>query len=313
MEQWLPNFTQEIQRLLGYSPTTANAYASDVRRFWQYLTEHDGTAVQPDAIRPEDVLGFLKAEAALGRRRATMHRRVASLRVMERWLLLTKRIEAPFMPPDEDVMAAVQASAPPRTTGCLTTEDLQRLWRTLLASPKRQARRDLALMALMVEWGFPIGLLLNAEVQHVDLKEKVLWVPQMTGTLERWPLDYAYEPLRRYVTRGRADLAPKEGVQRLFISQQGRALSRQSVWHSLRQWGEEAELDVLLTPRVLRTTAAYRMMLMGAPAQTIGMAMGHSNPLSTTVLLHRLQQHCGHIEHLALPRLSAEEDDVAQS
>jgi len=185
---------------------------------------------------------------------------------------------------------------------------LQRLWKTLLASPKRQARRDLALIALIAEWGFPIGALLKTEVQHVDLHERVLWMPQVMGTLMRWELDYSYEPLRRYVLHGRADLGAHPDVQRLFISQQGYQLSRQSVWHSLRLWGEAAGLDVMLTPRLLRITAAYRMMLAGTPPQTIGMAMGHTNPLSTSVLLRRLERQCEHIKSLELPRLPVESD-----
>jgi len=311
LEQWLQDFTQEMQRLLSYSPTTAKAYASDVRRFLDSLKEHHGEPISPEDVVSDDVLNFLEDEVAAGRRRATVQRRVASLRVLERYLLLAERITRPFMPSDEQIMAAVQASAPSRTTGCLTTEDLQRLWQTLLASPKRQARRDLALVALMVEWGFPIGMLLKAQVQHVDLQDHVLWMPQTIGTLTRWELDYAYEPLRRYVLQGRADLGANADEQHLFISQQGRALSRQSVWHSLRLWGEEAGLDVILTPRLLRTTAAWRLKMNGIPAQTIGMAMGHSNPLSTTVLLRRLEQYCESVRPLELPRLRPE-DDTAQ-
>jgi len=308
LDQWLANFTQEIQHLLGYSPTTAKAYASDIRQFLRYVAKHRGTSVSPEAVQPEDVLGFLKAEAAAGRRRATLHRRVASLRVMERYLWLTEKIKHTFMPAEEQMLDALQGSAASHTTGCLTAEELQRLWQTLLASPKRQARRDLALMALMVEWGFPVGTLLKLQVQHVDLQARELWTPLVSGTLERWTLDHAYEPLWRYVMHGRADLGVTGQTHSLFVSQQNRGLSRQSVWHALRAWGKEAELHKVLNPRLLRTTAAYRMMLRGIPAQTIGMAMGHSNPLSTTVLLHRLEQQCGHIETLDLPRVPSEDD-----
>ena len=308
MEQWLTNFTQEMQRLLGYSPTTAKAYVSDVRQFLHYLAKHRETPPLPAAVKADDVLDFLQAEVAAGRRRATLHRRVASLRVLERYLLLTGQIQRAFMPSDEQILAALEGSAASHTTGCLTTAELRRLWQTLLASPKRQAHRDLALMALMVEWGFPVGTLLKLRVQHVDLQARELWTPLASGTLERWPLDYAYGPLWHYVTHGRADLGVTEQTDCLFVSQQNRGLSRQSVWHSLRVWGQQAGLHKVLNPRMLRTTAAYRMMLAGVPPQTIGMAMGHSNPLSTTVLLYRLKQHCGHIQTLELPRVPTEDN-----
>lgn len=310
MSTLLSDFTQEIQHLLGYSKTTADAYAGDIRRFLQYLRQAKGAEASLDAAQSDDVLAFLRSEIASGRRKATVHRRVAALRVLERYLRLSGRREAPFMPDEAQIAGVLSDSAPSRVTGCLTTEDLLRLWQTLLASPKRQARRDLALMALMVEWGFPVGVLLNAQVSEADLKGRALWVPQMTGTLKRWPLEHAYEPLAHYLTRGRPDLSPKENVHYLFISQQGRPLSRQSTWHSLRVWGQEAGLETPLTPRVLRATAALRMMLLETPPWVIGEAMGHTNPLSTTVLLARLKQQCGHITSLTLPRVTPEGDTL---
>ena len=310
MSTLLSEFTQEIQHLLGYSQTTADAYAGDVRRFLQYLHQARGAEASLDAAQGKDVLAFLHSEIASGRRKATVHRRVAALRVLERYLRLTGRIDAPFMPSEAQIAEVLSDSAPSRVTGCLTTEDLQRLWQTLLASPKRQAKRDLALIALIAEWGFPVSVLLNAQVREVDLRGRALWVPQITGALKRWPLDYAYEPLARYLARGRPDLSPKENVHCLFISQQGRPLSRQSMWHSLRTWGKEAGLETLLTPRVLRATAALRMALLGTPPWVIGEAMGHTNPLSTTVLLARLKQQCGHITSLELPRVALEDDTL---
>jgi site-specific recombinase XerD len=108
----------------------------------------------------------------------------------------------------------------------------------------------------------------------------------------------------RYLDQGREGLSPKDGEEHIFISQQGKPLSRQSVWHSLRIWGQKAGLAVSLTPRVLRTTAARRMLAQGVPPKTIGLALGHSNPLSTTLLVRRLQTHCNDVPPAAMPPFS---------
>ncbi|NPA93662.1 MAG: tyrosine-type recombinase/integrase [Chloroflexi bacterium] len=312
MNDWLPNFTTEIQRLLGYSPTTAKAYTSDVSRFLDYLARYRGKNILTDRITADDVTAFLAYEVSQGRRRTTLHRRLAALRVLERYLLLTDQLIAPFVPKDATVLQTLLESKPSRATSCLQTEDLQRLWQTLLQSPKRQAVRDLALIALIAEWGFPISLLLSLTVDNIDLDERLLWVPQITGRQIAWELEHAYGPVARYLTHGRQDLAPKANVQHLFISQQGRPLSRQSVWHSLRMWGQEAGLSIPLTPRVLRNTAAYRLLRSGYSPQAIGQALGHSNPLSTTLLIRRLYQHCGDKPPAEIPEYPAQEDTPAE-
>ncbi len=302
METWLPNFVDEVQRLLGYSPTTATAYASDIRRFLAYLAQQ-GKEVPPTDLSADDVVGFLAHEVAAGRSRATVQRRTASLRVLERCLLLTHRIEKPFMPTEPLLEETLSQSRAPRPTTCLRTEDLQRLWQTLLASPKRQALRDLALVALLVEWGFPVSALLELHLQHVDEAQHALWLPSPSGAMLSWKLEGAFEPLKRYLEQGRDGLSPKEGETHLFISQQGKPLSRQSVWHSLRRWGQKAGLETPLTPRVLRATAAHRLLARQVPLQTIGMALGHTNPLSTTLLVRRLQTSCGDTPPAELPTL----------
>ncbi len=307
METWLPHFVDEVQRLLGYSPTTALAYASDIRRFLAYL-EQQGKEVPPASLNADDVLGFLAYEVAEGRSRATVQRRTASLRVLERCLLLTHRIEKPFMPTELLLEETLSQSRAPRPTTCLRTEDLQRLWQTLLNSPKRQALRDLALVALLVEWGFPVSVLLELRLQHVDWKQQVIWVPSPSGAMLSWPLNRAALPLKRYLDEGREGLSPKEGETHLFISQQGKPLSRQSVWHSLRRWGQKADLETPLTPRVLRATAAHRLLARQVPLKTIGLALGHTNPLSTTLLVRRLHTYCGDTSPAELPTL----DDSAE-
>ncbi len=303
MDNWLPDFSAEVQRLLGYSPTTAGAYNGDIRRFWQYLRQKYGEAIPPERLGPQDVLDFLQAEAQKGRRRATLQRRIAALRVLERCLLLKKRIDKPFLPSEEQIVPVLQQGRPSRVSACLQTEHLQRLWQTLLASPKRQAVRDLALIALLAEWGLALSTLLDLQVYQVDEKSRSLWLPQISGMDTPWELQASWQPLLRYVKQGRQDLGPRPGETHLFISQQGRPLSRQTVWHTLRTWGQAAGLELTLTPRVLRHTAAYRMLSQGLPATTIGKVMGHSNPLSTSLLIRRLKEHCTGVPPAEIPLL----------
>ncbi|RPI33570.1 MAG: hypothetical protein EHM70_05630 [Chloroflexota bacterium] len=73
------------------------------------------------------------------------------------------------------------------------------------------------------------------------------------------------------------------------MSQVGVRMSRQSVWQVLRQRGRAANIPVMISPRLLRHTAALRLARAGRSLSEIQSFLGHSNPLSTQALLHRLE------------------------
>jgi len=312
MDALIKGFADYLASEFGYSKSTILAYRSDAAAFLGYVARHNPEALKARRFSPEDVLAFLRLEAEAGRRTTTLHRRLASLKVFERYL--TESIEgfSPFMPSESDgvIEKIISLGKPPSQPNCLTTEEIARLWNVMLASPKRQAVRDLAFVALMLEWGFSVNLLLSLEIYNVDLKSRKLWVPSLAtlGASESgWSLRYSFAPLVRYLAHGRENLSPREGETRLFISQQGRGLSRQSIWHALRRWGEEAEFEAPLTPRLLRNTAVHRLLGNGVPLKTISLALGHLNPLSTHLLVRRLKAYCEGYEVPVLPELSLDD------
>ncbi len=309
-DEILHKFNDYLSAEFGYSDSTLMAYRGDVALFLDHVAARRLDALQNLQFTREDVLSFLRSEAQIGRRVATLNRRLASLKVFEKFLEDVFGVSAKFVPPDKDseVAQILSSGRPSSAPNCLTTDQINRLWEVLLASPRRQAVRDLALISLMLEWGFSVNLLLSLEIYDVDLKSHTLWTPSLGDTGAGWKLEYSFAPLARYLLRGRDELSPHEGETHLFISQQGRALSRQSIWHALRKWGREAKLEVILTPRLLRNTAVYRMMKNGISPKTIGMALGHLNPLSTHLLLRRLNEYCAEYEPPELPKLSFDDN-----
>ncbi len=309
-DETLRKFSDYLSTEFGYSNSTLIAYKGDAALFLSHVAARRPDALQNMQFTREDVLSFLRSEAQAGRRVATLNRRLASLKVFEKFLNDVLGFNVNFVPPDKDpeVAQVISSGQPSSSPNCLTTGQISRLWEVLLASRRRQAVRDLALISLMLEWGFSVNLLLSLEIYDVDLKSRTLWTPTLGDSGAGWKLEYSFAPLARYLLRGRDDLSPHEGETHLFISQQGRGLSRQSIWHALRKWGREAKLEVVLTPRLLRNTAVYRMMKEGISPKTIGVALGHLNPLSTHLLLRRLSEYCAEYEPPKLPKLSFDDN-----
>ncbi|RMD57367.1 hypothetical protein D6833_14010, partial [Candidatus Parcubacteria bacterium] len=274
---WIERFAQETQAQGGYHTHTLTAYLSDLRRGAQLLAQRLGHEPTPQELSPEHILWLLETDAQAGLRRSTLLRRMASWRAFERFLLLQQAITAPFLPDREALNQVWKDTDAPNHAPCLTTEDLERLWNTLLADSGRHARRDLALIALITEWGFSSQTIISLRLSDVDLEQRLVRIySPIQGPIE-FPLRASYEPLRRYLRYGRPEFNPDPHEDALFISQLGRRLSRQSLWQLVKNWGRAAGLSIPLTPRTLRHTAAYRMLKEGLPTSIIGLALEHTN------------------------------------
>ena len=114
---------------------------------------------------------------------------------------------------------------------------------------------------------------------------------------DEWlPLGKATPYLDRYFQDGRPDLNHEPNEPALFISQMDGRMSRQGIWQILRYWGRLLTPPVILSPRLVRHTAALRMSRNGRSLSEIQALLGHSNPLSTQALLRRLEASCGDVQ-----------------
>ncbi len=303
MEEYMRMFIQALEDSGAYREGTLVSYWGDLRKGLMLMTQAAGKAITLEDLSPDLLLDMVRAEIRAGRKRSTIQRRVASWRAFDRFLLTQGYRSSSFMPSREALAPLWQEAQAPTHAACLTTEQLQQLWQTLLQSPQRRAVRDLALIALFVEWGFPSQTIIQLRVEHVDLERRVLYVPQPVVRLEEFPLEASYIPLRRYLEQGRPEFDPKPGENALFVSQLGRGLSRQGVWQLTQGWGEAAGLPLRVTPRVLRNTAVLRMIRQGVPLERIQSALGHANPISTSVLVRRVERLCGQLPTPVIPQI----------
>jgi integrase/recombinase XerD len=99
--------------------------------------------------------------------------------------------------------------------------------------------------------------------------------------------------MERYLLEGRPELNHRADEKALFISQMDGRMSRQGIWQVLRHWGGMVKPPILLSPRLVRHTAALRMAQTGRTIAEIQSLLGHRNPLSTRALLRRLETACG--------------------
>ena len=289
MEGQVRAFLTDLESQSAYSPNTCLAYDNDLHRFVDHLQK---TLKRPPDLadfNPRQVAGFLQMERLAGRRPSTLLRRQASFRRFARFLRQQYPERTISFEPNFDFYDLVEAQVEPLPKmQVLSPAQVNTLYATLEASQSPRARRDQAILALLLESGLTVAALTDLNLKHIDQSGKKLGLHTKTGADIWIPLGKAAGAIQRYLREGRLELNYLPDEPALFISQTGRRMSRQGVWQVLRQWGHRAGLPATLSPRLVRHTAALRMAKAGRSLDEIQTLLGHTTPLSTQALLRRL-------------------------
>ncbi|KFI84636.1 tyrosine recombinase XerD [Bifidobacterium pullorum] len=288
----LEQFLTHIGVERGLAQSTVDAYASDLRRYLDWLEArgvHGPAAVTRQDV--EDYVADLDGAGESGRSKA---RRLASIHAFHRFALAQQAVAS-------DVAATVKA---PKGAGTLpdvlTVDEVVRL---LDAVPQPHAAdvagvedavlvRDRALLELMYATGARVSEIVGADVDDMDFDERVIRVTGKGSKQRLVPVGgYACQALRRYLDQARGVLERRKrsgGAERraLFLNKRGCRLSRQSVWEVVRDAGERAHITKPLHPHTLRHSFATHLIQGGADVRTVQELLGHASVTTTQIYTH---------------------------
>lgn len=288
----LEQFLTHIGVERGLAQSTVDAYASDLRRYLDWLEArgvHGPAAVTRQDV--EDYVADLDGAGESGRSKA---RRLASIHAFHRFALAQQAVAS-------DVAATVKA---PKGAGTLpdvlTVDEVARL---LEAVPQPGGTgvagvedavlvRDRALLELMYATGARVSEIVGADIDDMDFDEHVIRVTGKGSKQRLVPVGgYACQALRRYLDEARPVLERRKrsgSAERraLFLNKRGCRLSRQSVWEVVKAAGERAHIAKPLHPHTLRHSFATHLIQGGADVRTVQELLGHSSVTTTQIYTH---------------------------
>ena len=269
----------------GLRPLTCEAYHRDLCLFAEYL---EGTHALPMTAGQAQVAGFLEHLQRHGVQSRSIARKLSCLRGFYKWLLLDKRIGHD---PTVNLESPASWKVLPKALALSEVERMMEQAGTAADHPQADAvaLRDRAIVEMLYAGGVRVSELTGLGVEDLSLAEGRMLV-RGKGDKERIvPLGRAaVEALDAYLTRGRPGLAIRPRESRLFLSVRGTGLTRQWVWHLVKQ------LDSRASPHVMRHSCATHMVENGADLRTVQTLLGHADISTTQVYTH-----------LALGRLKA--------
>ncbi len=149
------------------------------------------------------------------------------------------------------------------------------------------ARRNRAIFELLYASGLRISELCNARLENLDLDEG--WV-RVTGKGNKTRIvpvgSKARDALARYLETERPSLVRLKTGAEIFLSNNGRKLTRARVWQLIKQYADLAGLEGNIYPHLLRHSFATHLLSNGADLRVIQELLGHADITTTEIYTH---------------------------
>ncbi len=277
----LRRFDDYMRMAAGLQEATRLYRRRYVREFLQEFFV--GQAIDLFRLEPRDVMGYLSKQ---GPRLKPASTKVlaTSLRSYFRFLRLQGRCE-------EALILAVPAPSSPRLAALptvLTDEELERL---LTAYDRRTVagRRDYAIARCLIDLGLRTQEAARLRLDDIDWRKGTL---RITGSKSRRddepPLTAQVgAAIAVYLRRGR----PQTSSREVFLSIRppvGQAMNRHTICNSILRAAARAGLAGIITgTRILRQTAATRMLRRGASLKEVADVLRHRS-LDTTAIYTKI-------------------------
>ncbi len=263
----------------GLSANTVSAYRRDLEEFASFWSRN----CSPDPLCSADLLRlrtYLDHLRAAGLKNRSIARHVATLRGFFGYLFENREIVAD---PTELLAAPQIGSALPKYLDQVRIDML--LQRP--ESGKPTALRDTAMLHLLYAAGLRVSELIHVRIADIDAGEGVIQILGKGGKQRLVPVGrQALAAVEAYLLQGRPAMLRDRVSPYLFVTAQGKAMTRQGFWKLLRAHSREAGIFHGVSPHVLRHSFATHLLEGGADLRSVQAMLGHADIGTTQIYTH---------------------------
>jgi integrase/recombinase XerD len=273
---YLPIYIDYLTVEKGLAKNSLSSYATDLKRFGNHLAEKE---LDLERVERIDIVRYFQKLRGAGISARSVARALAAIRGMFRFLVAERHLEHD---PTENLENPKLWTTLPKSLQANEVE-------ALLRAPDRttaEGLRDAAMLELLYATGLRVSELIHVKIEDVVMDAGFLRTFGK-GSKERIvPFgDAARDAIVAYIERGRSEFV-KQPDPSLFLSNRGRAMSRQSFWMKIDRYARLAGISTHISPHVLRHSFATHLLENGADLRSVQMMLGHSDISTTQIYTH---------------------------
>jgi len=259
----------------GASKNTLSAYRSDLKIFSQWLNETSLIEVNKKLI--QDYFLYRQSTHISS---STQSRVLTCLHSFYQFLLDNNLINTD--PTEQLSYPKLEKKLPV----FLNIQEVEKL----LEAPNTSSlfgQRDRAMLELLYSCGLRVSELINLSYHNINIKEEFIRI-HGKGNKERiLPMgEIAIDYLTAYELNSRPILLKNGQSDSYFLSNRGKAMSRQNFFYIIKAYATQAGIDKPLSPHSIRHAFATHLVQKGADLRSVQLMLGHSDISSTQLYTH---------------------------
>ena len=273
---YLPVYLDYLTVEKGLAKNSLSSYAADLRHFGHHLADKD---IAIETVERLHIVRYFQSLRSAGISARSTARALAAIRGLFRFLVAERHLKHD---PTENMENPRVWTNLPKS---LQPGEVD----ALLAAPDRESPeglRDAAMLELLYATGLRVSELIHVKIDDLVMDAGFLRTFGK-GSKERIvPFgDAARDAIAVYMERGRPHFE-KQADPHLFLSNRGRAMSRQSFWMKIVKYARTAGIRAHISPHVLRHSFATHLLENGADLRSVQMMLGHSDISTTQIYTH---------------------------
>lgn len=276
-ERVFRNYLNHLQVEKGLAPNTVAAYQRDIRQFLSYLLFRKCQVTAVGKVELSEYVQRLYEDLSP----RSVKRGISSLRSFFQFLLLDGYIQA-------DPTETLESPKIWRTLPTyLSEEEVEQLLRQPDLN-RPHGLRDRAMLEVLYATGLRVSELVCIRVEEIKFDAGFLRTFGK-GSKERIvPLgDSALDFVQKYLAGARSHfLRRRRSSVHLFLTQQGKRMTRQYFWLMVRKYGRRMGIEKTLSPHTLRHSFATHLLEHGADLRSVQMMLGHADISTTQIYTH---------------------------
>ena len=284
-------FNEYVKHYKYKSVHTIESYEQSVKQYYDFMSVN-GYDTEDDIIKNSNwsnLIMFRNMLEEKGLNPYTINVRLSGLKSFFNFLVYARMISENPM----DMIEKVSTNSVEQNTDYLTEEEYKRLLQTITTKIPRTkqdnfeltSKRDVLLVGLMLQTGLRVSEILGLTVNQIDTEHKTIKVLGKGKKLRTVSFTNDILTLLEDYMEVRNTLDIKD-TDILFLSRNGRKMSRQNVGDNLKKYCERAGIEKNIHPHSLRHTCITQMGESGLSVAKISTIAGHASTTTTSRYLH---------------------------
>ncbi len=268
------DFIAHLSLERSLSENTISAYRSDLQKLQNYIENKSLLAVDH-----QQVVGFLEFLEQVGLSTRSMARIISGLKSFYKYLLSENQVNtSPLQTIDTPKLAK-------HLPEVLSHEEITAMLEQIDFS-KKAGERSKAIIMLMYGSGLRVSELIELKMNDLYLEDGFIKVLGKGNKERLVPIGAKTIRQINYYLRGYRDEFDKFNSPYLILNQQGKKLSRISVFKLIKDLAAKAQITKNISPHTLRHSFATVLIEAGADLRAVQQMLGHESITTTEIYTH---------------------------